>query len=293
MAKQKRGTAKEERAVRRGQYGEPKRPYTLKDCMKMGRLANILFVVFIIICVLYYYSLHRIDGVCVVTEIIAYVVEFSGFMIFSIGIIWLDRLVRQRGIMKVLMLVYIVIEAVLMLLEFQIMRLSWYNGLDTWLMIAHTLFSAGVALSLLQLDPHNKSMQIIVIITTSIILAGMFFAIAGYRVYASILVNAVAYIFFFTAMLHQLRLDELDIDCYGDQAKVTTFSSTMFADVPELQEKPKKERKSLQRRVRDVVDQLQSEEHMVLTDTDEKFEYEFGVDADDADDTEQDDDDES
>ena len=48
--------------------------------------------------------------------------------------------------------------------------------------------------------PQNKRMQLIVGITTCIILAGMLLGIAGYRVYATILVNAFAYIFFFTAM---------------------------------------------------------------------------------------------
>ena len=35
-----------------------------------------------------------------------------------------------------------------------------------------------------------------------------------------------------------VALEELDIDCYGDQAKVSEISSTMFADTPTMVELP-------------------------------------------------------
>ena len=93
--------------------------------------------------------------------------------------------------------------------------------------------------------------------------------------------NAFAYIFFFSAMLHQLRLDELDIDCYGDKARVSTFDSTMFADSPLMVEKPKKEKESLKKKFSRLRDHMTSDERIILTDRDEKFEYEFGVDDND------------
>ena len=117
-------------------------------------------------------------------------------------------------------------------------------------------------------------------ITSIIILAGMFPGIAGYRVYASILINAIAYIVFFTAMLRQLELEEVTIDCHGDNAKVTNYGSTMFADTPTMVELPPESRK-LKTKARRFAQRLTEEEKLVLTDKDEKFEYEFGVDSED------------
>ena len=125
-------------------------------------------------------------------------------------------------------------------------------------------------------------MQRIVILTTAIILAGMLTAAADYRIYASILVNALAYIVFFSAMVRQLALDEMDIDCYGDQARVSEISSTMFADTPTMVEIPGLEVPvTLKQKLRRAVIRMTpSDEKIVLTDDDEKFEYEFGADAD-------------
>ena len=170
-----------------------------------------------------------------------------------------------------------------MLLEFRLLPFKSYNGLSVGLTVTHVLFSAGVSFSLLMLDPMNKKLQWIVGITTCIILAGMLLAIAGYRVYGSILVNAFAYIFFFTATDYQLRLEEIEVDCYGDSAKVRSFESTLFADTPTMVEKPMKEKKTLREKAKRLAEDLSSEEKLVLTDKDEKFEYEFGVEEDDDD----------
>ncbi|MBQ8920966.1 MAG: hypothetical protein IJ060_02250 [Oscillospiraceae bacterium] len=265
--------------------GEKIRNYTLLDCMKLGVLGNIMFVIFIIICLIYYYSLARKGNYVIPFEVVAYGVEALGFALFTTSVIWLDRLVRARVLMKVLLLIYIVVEVILMLLEFQFLPWTYYNGISIVTVITHVIFSACVSFSLLMLEPHNKRVEIIVGITTAIILAGMFFGAAGYRVYASILVNAFAYIFFFTAMKRQIVLEEVLVDCYGDQAKVTSFSSTMFEDTPTMIEREHK-KKTLKQRVKDVRNKLslENEEHIVLTDKDEKFEYEFGVQDDDDDD---------
>ena len=221
----------------RREHGEAKK-YTLMDCMKMGRMANILFIIFIIVSVLYYYTLGKEGKGFIPFEVFAFSIEGIAFMLFTICAVWLDRLVRARGIMKGLLIAYIAVEVGLMLLEFGVFPSIRYVGLSVPLIIAHVIFSAGVSLSLLMLDPQNKKLQTIVIVTTAVILAGMLTCAAGYRVYASILVNAIAYIIFFTAMVRELALEELDIDCYGDQAKVSEISSTMFADTPTMVELP-------------------------------------------------------
>lgn len=273
---------------------EKKRQYTLLDCMKMGRLGNILFVAFIIVCLIYYYSLAKYGHFVIPFEIVAYALEACGFAFFTVAVIWLDKLVRARTWMKVLMPTYITVEAFLMLLEFDFVPVvgKYYNGLSIGLIIAHALFSAVIAFSLIQLDPQNKKMQIVVAITVSITLAGMLPGIAGYRIYAGILINAFAYIVFFSIMKRLVETEELEIDCYGDKARVTNFSTTMFTDSPLLQEPPEKRRVSLRKRAKEAAASLTTdEEKIVLTDEKEQFEYEFGVqDNDDDDEYEEDED---
>lgn len=298
VPEQKRNAPEQKpRAAAERTGGEKKRPYTLIDCMKIGRLGNILFIVFIIVCLIYYYSLARKGNYVIPFEVVAYGIEAAGFALFTTSIIWIDRLVRARVLMKVLLIVYIVVEVVLMLLEFQFLpwrffRFFTYNGISRWTVIGHALFSAGISFSLLMLEPHNKRLEIIVGITTGIILSGMFLAVPGYRVYASILLNAGAYIFFFTALQRQLVLEEVLVDCYGDQAKAADFSSTLFADTPDLIEREKPTVKQRVKRIRNKLN-LENQETMILTDKDEKFEYEFGtIEEDDDDDEDYEDDDE-
>ncbi len=260
--------------------------------MKLGRLGNILFVAFIIVCLIYYYSLAKYGGFFIPFEIVAYALESCGFAFFTVAVIWMDKLVRARTWMKVLMPFYITVEAFLMLLEFDFVPVinKYYNGLSLGLIIAHALFSGVIAFSLLQLDPQNKKLQIVVGITVCITLSGMLPGIAGYRVYAGILINAFAYIVFFSIMHRLVQTDELEIDCYGDRARVTEFTTTMFTDSPLLQEPPEKRRKTLKQRAKEAADALTSEEKTVLTDREEKFEYEFGVQENDDEDDENDND---
>ena len=261
----------------------PERDYTLVDCMKLGLIANILFVAFIIICLIYYYSLAKFGKYVIPFEIVAYGTDAMGFALFTLGVVWMDKLMRARTLLKVLMPLYITMEVVLMLLEFNLLPFIPYNGLALSSLIIHALLSAGISLTMLQLNPQSRRVQVIVAVTTMIILAGMLPGIAGYRVYASVLINAFAYIFFFAAMRRQLVNEEVEIDCHGDRAKVTSFSTTMFSDEPLLQEPPEKKRRTVAQLAKDAAARLTAEERPVLTDSSEHFEYEFGADDDDDD----------
>ncbi|MCQ2416599.1 MAG: hypothetical protein MJ071_02170 [Oscillospiraceae bacterium] len=264
-----------------------KKQYTLKDCMKLGIIANLLFIAFIIVCLVYYYSFSKFElgALYVLYEIVAYTIETTAFVLFTLGVYWLDRLVRARGVMKVLLISYIVVEVVLMLFEFQFLPWTFYNGMSPILIVGHVIFSAAVSYSLLMLEPGNKKVQMIVAVTSIIILAGMFFVLNKSRVYSSILLNAGAYVFFFTAMLRQLEKEDVRIDCHGDQAEEKSFTSTMFSDVPDMVEKTPESRK-LKTKAKRLAQSFMDEEHMVLTDKQEKFEYEFGVDDDEEDEEE-------
>lgn len=276
----------DKRENKREKRGKPK--YTLPDCMRFGMIANILFVVFILICLVYYYTIGIKGKYSIPFEVVAYTIESVAFVLFTISAVWLDNLVRARRGMKFLLILYIVVEVMLMLLEFNFVPFVKYPGVSLPLMILHVIFSAGVSLSMLMLDPQSKRMQIIVTITTTIILAGMFLGLAGYRIYASVLLNAIAFIFFYTAAYRQLIEEEISVDCYGDRAGETSFSSTMFADTPTMVEVPESEKpQTLSQKAKHVVSKLTPvDEKIVLTDDDEEFEYEFGADADAEDDDE-------
>ena len=267
---------------------EEKRPYTLEDCMKLGLIGNVLFIVFIVVCLIYYYSLANKGNYVIPFEILAYVIEMSAFALFTVSVVWIDRLVRARSVMKVLLIVYIVTEVILMLLEFQLLPFIPYNGLSLPLVIVHALFSAGVGFSLLMLDPQNTKLQWLVGITCAIMLCGMLPGILGYGVYVSILFNAAAYIVFFAAMKRQVVLGEMDIDCYGDRAEQTEFTSTMFADAPTMAERPDLKKPSAIKQAKLAAEDVfaGNTEREVLTDRDEKFEYEFGVIEEEEDDGE-------
>lgn len=206
-----------------------KKLINFKNFIIMGIYSNIMFILFIIIC-LFYYDLYGNSGIASTPfEIIAYTVEALGFILMSISIIGIILVVRQRMIMKVLMAVYLVLEVVIMLADFQFLSLGdWYNGYSKVLIISHAIFSAFVCLSYMSLDYKKIPFQIIVGIASCIMLAGMFCIIFNIRIYASVLTNSFAYLFLYIAMLIQLNLEVLQVDCYGDRATVAEYKSSFF-----------------------------------------------------------------
>ena len=117
-----------------------------------------------------------------------------------------------------------------MLLDFDFIHLDIYNGRSNLLIILHAILSALVGFSFLSLDPKRRRLEILVGIAVSIMLAGMFSAVLNLRVYGSVLMNAFAYIFFFAALRFYYDREEIEIDCYGDRAKVQEYKSTFFKD---------------------------------------------------------------
>ena len=59
-------------------------------------------------------------------------------------------------------------------------------------------------------------------------LFGMFGMVFHMRIYFSILMNAFAYIFMFSALKYLLSQQKIEIDCYGDKARVNQYKSTFF-----------------------------------------------------------------
>ena len=185
---------------------------------------------FIIICLIYYYTFSPSGTFRLGFDIAAYIVEFAGFGLMALAIAGICCIVRQRGLMKTLLSVYVCVEVFLMLLDFDFIHLDVYNGRSNLLIILHAIFSALVGLSFLSLDPKRTRLEMLVGIAVSMILAGMFSAVMNLRVYGSILMNAFAYIFFFASLRYYYNREEIEIDCYGDRAKVQEYKSTFFKD---------------------------------------------------------------
>ncbi|HHX57583.1 MAG TPA: hypothetical protein GX710_06150 [Clostridiales bacterium] len=206
-----------------------KKIFNFKNCIIMGIYSNIMFILFIIIC-LFYYDLYGDSGIASTPfEITAFTIEALGFILMAISILGIILLVRQRMAMKVLMATYLVIEVVIMLMDFKFLSLGdWYDGYSSVLIISHAVFSAIVCLSYLSLNHKKLPFQIVVGVAACIMLAGMFCIVYNIRIYASVLTNSFAYLFLYVAMLIQLNLEVLEVDCYGDKANVVEYKSSFF-----------------------------------------------------------------
>ncbi|MBR1528847.1 MAG: hypothetical protein IJ642_06065 [Oscillospiraceae bacterium] len=200
----------------------------LKRCFIFGQYANILFILFALLAWVYYWSIKKNNLEIVALEITAYTVETGGF-IFMLFSLWnFHKIVRHRYVMKTAMLIYIIAEVVIMIMDFNADKISFYNAASTALNLSHSIFSAVICFTYLSLEPKNTSLEIAIIISEVIILSGMFGIVFGLHVYVSLLANAVAYVIFFSIMRFLLSQERIMIDCHGDKAKEYKYKSSFF-----------------------------------------------------------------
>ncbi len=198
--------------------------------LNLGLVGNALFIVFSAVCYLYYLIFDPESSFVKFLEITAYVCEFSGFFALIISDILISRTARMRNWLKICFSVYIVTEAVMMTFELNSYRLDFYEPYSLILAIIHSVFSAGVCFAFLTLDPDKKSYEIIVIICIGIMLGGMFGNIMKIRIYFSIFTNAIAFTLLFASIKYLLKREIIEIDCYGDKARVAEYKSTFFEE---------------------------------------------------------------
>lgn len=198
--------------------------------LNLGLIGNILFIVFSAVCYVYYLIFNPENVFVKVLEITAYICEFAGFFALILSDILISRTARMRNWLKICFAVYIVVEAVMMTFELNSYRLDFYEPYSLLLAIVHSVFSAGVCFAFLTLDPDKKAYEIIVIICIGIMLGGMFGNIMGIRIYFSIFTNAIAFTLLFSAIKYMLKREIIEIDCYGDRARVAEYRSTFFEE---------------------------------------------------------------
>lgn len=202
----------------------------LYKCFYFALFGNIAFIIFAVICFIYYYAFGTIGIIVKSIEVTAYAFEGIGFILNLIAAVYFFRTVRARMTMKTGYCVYIVVELVMMILELNSYQISFYKPYSLPLAIVHSLFSAAVCFSFLLLEPKTTCLEIMVTVAVGIMFFGMMGNIFGVRIYFSILTNAVAYVVLFGSVIFFLKQERIEIDCYGDKARVAEYKSTFFEE---------------------------------------------------------------
>lgn len=202
----------------------------LNTGLNLGLIGNALFIAFSAVCFVYYLIYDPEKKISKFLEITAYVCEFSGFGVLILSDILIIKTARMRDWLKIAFSVYIVTEAVMMTLELNSYRIEFYKPYSLLLAILHSIFSASVCFSFLTLDPDKKAYEIVTIICIGIILGGMLGNVMGIRIYFSIFTNAIAFTLLFGAIKFMLKRETIEIDCYGDRARVAEYKSTFFEE---------------------------------------------------------------
>ena len=188
---------------------------------KIGLIANIMFVIFIIVTMIYYAYYRRTGNIVVPVEVIAYSIEVGGFLMMLVSVVGYGVKLRFRHFLKVCMAIYFVVEFVIMICDFNLIDVEdFYTPASKILIIGHCVFSAIVVMSYLQLEPNKTCIQIAVTISAVLMMLGTFAIVLGVRVYASVLVNSFAYIILYSLILVFHSREMIDVDCHGDVAKV-------------------------------------------------------------------------
>lgn len=196
--------------------------------LTFGLIGNALFIAFAFITLVLFY---RTEGTSKILEVLAYACDISGFFFLMFGNYLIITAIRGRLLFKIGFTLYIIMEALMMVLELNSFEVSsFYKPYSLALAIFHSLISAAVCFSFLYLDPYKTSLEVTIIICVGLILGGMFGNIIGVRIYFSIFVNAVAYTALFITIKKLIAREDIEIDCHGDSAREAVYSNVFFDD---------------------------------------------------------------
>ena len=195
-----------------------------------GLIGNILFIVFALICIVYYKTYDGSSAFTKILEGLAYLSEICGFFALAYADYMIISSARLRTKMKIAFTLYIVFEVVMMILELNSYKFEFYKPYSTGLAIFHSLVSAAVCFTFIELDPGNKKFEGLIIICIGMIFCGMFGSNLHIRIYFGILINAFAFALLFAGIRYLTNRDEIEIDVYGDRATVNEYSSEFFKD---------------------------------------------------------------
>lgn len=195
-----------------------------------GLIGNLLFVAFGLICLLFYYTYNHGSFFSRLLEALAYSTEFLGFGLLAYADWLLITSIRMRKLLKFSFSAYIILEAVMMILELNSYRLNAYEPYSLPLAMVHAVVCGFACFAFLQLDPHNVKWEFAISACFTLIIAGMLGNILGIRIYFSIIVSAIGFAILFAALKFFHDRGEIEIDCHGDKAVETVYSSsTLFS----------------------------------------------------------------
>ncbi len=203
----------------------------LKRCFQFGQYANILFLSFTFITLLYYWLIERHEIEVVALEIAAYTVETAGFVMMLLSLINFWKIVRHRYVMKGAMLVYLITEVVIMIMDFNAKRIPFYESGSMWLNIGHSIFSAVICFTYLSLEPKNNALEVAIVVAETIILLGMFGTLLNINVYISLFANSIGYVVLFSILRFLHSQERIMVDCHGDRAREQNFKSSFFDEL--------------------------------------------------------------
>jgi len=202
---------------------------TFRGVMKTGLLSNALFILFIIVTLIYYSYFVRTGNILPVVEVIAYAIEISGFILMAANAVGLWVKLRFRSLLKIAASVFFLAEFIIMVCDFNLIDVAeFYTPSSKVLIISHCIFSAFVIMCYLQLDTSNKYVQISCSVSAVISMLATFAIVFNVRLYASVLVNSIAYVVLYSMILFFENREYIYVDCYGDAAKV--YDNQSFFD---------------------------------------------------------------
>lgn len=201
---------------------------SLRRGLTCGFIGNLFFIIFAIVCYIYYVTYKIGSGLSNFLEVVAYTIEGVGFFFLVVAMIEINRSVRMRPYLKISFPIYTAIELILMIFELNSYQLSFYKPYSLALAIVHAVVSAAVCFTFLSLDPSRTCLEVAVTICVGVILGGMLGNIAGIRIYFSILTNAIAFAGLFWIIKWFYKREMIEIDCHGDQARVLEADSKFF-----------------------------------------------------------------
>lgn len=197
----------------------------------LGLAGNLLFIAFALLAYWYYKIFDPTSGFVKFLEKVTYTVLFSGFICLVVSEVLLCITMRMRRLLKIANGLYIIMEAVLMYFELNTIRYrSFYEPYSFKLAIIHSLVSAVVCFMFVYLDPYKVQFEVVIIVCIGLIMGGMFGNLIGIRIYFSILVNAISYTLMYAAIIRLMKKETIEIDCYGDSARVAEYKSVFFEE---------------------------------------------------------------
>lgn len=211
----------------------------LSLALTLGLIGNALFILFALLAYTYYRVYDPDSKSVVILEHITYTSLMSGFFCLAASALLLWITLRMRTVLKAGFSIYIIMEAVLMYLELNSFRyMSFYEPYSLKLAIAHSILSAAVCFLFVYLDPYKMPFEIMIILCIGLILGGMFGNIMGIRIYFSILVNAISFAILFFGIKVMIKREIIEIDCYGDIARVAEYRSVFFEEDADEEDEP-------------------------------------------------------